>query len=99
MRSTHVRTSVADFLAQLDEDAEMQMRVESAFDDDLIGIAQAIAAERGLSFSREELEDAVAVHLDVTELELTSHKLPPSCNTKSGCRSPCVYCDFAPVTE
>lgn len=97
--ATTIKTSVAEFLTELDTDAELQMRVESAFDDDLIGIAQAIAAERGLAFTREELEDAVAVHLDVQEVELTTHKLPPSCNSKSGCRSPCVYCDFAPEVD
>jgi len=93
MSITMTRPAAA-FLRMLAVDDVLRGRFDAAgATGDLAARAVAFGAKLGLIFSAQELEAELERELDLSEIELSAElRLPPTCHSNSGCRTPCVYC-------
>lgn len=84
----------ATFLRMLAEDDDLRSRFEAvSASGDLAAHAVGFGAQLGLAFTAEELEAELERELELSEIELSAElRLPPTCHSNSGCRTPCVYC-------
>jgi hypothetical protein len=90
----HQESHAKQFLKLATEDQELRKTLESAIDDNLLTLAQIIGVERGLTFTKDQLQDALAEQLGLEELQ------DPDAGAgkcRSGCRTPCVYCNLTPL--
>jgi len=84
---------VDKFLSLLSRDENLRRVFDNIIDENIWTVATAIGAERGLSFTRAELEHAITAKLELGEYRLQDPASGPgNCQSDSGCRSPCVYC-------
>lgn len=82
------------FLDVMRAEDDVRDAIDNAIDDSIFTLAVAIGAQRGLKFSRAELEDALATRLGLGAFQLGDIASGPgNCNSSSGCRTPCVYCN------
>ncbi|MEV6399861.1 Nif11-like leader peptide family natural product precursor [Streptomyces sp. NPDC051907] len=51
-----------------------------------------LARERGIDISVDDLRAEVEKELGLAEIELSGDTTASTCKSKSGCRTPCVYC-------
>jgi hypothetical protein len=92
MSQTTLETPVAEFLRLTLSDDGLREQLRGTLEIDLADAAVQLAAERGLDFSRRELEDELARQLGLEEHDMLLFAPPTNCGSSSGCRTPCVYC-------
>ncbi|HEX8624575.1 MAG TPA: hypothetical protein VF782_05785 [Allosphingosinicella sp.] len=89
------RTNDAEkFLDVMRADKSVREAIDNAIDDSIFTLAVAIGAQRGLKFRRADLEAAIAARLRLGDFKLgDAASGPGQCNSSSGTRTPCVYCN------
>lgn len=88
--STEVRTAAEAFVARLMDDVQLYDQLDGA---DVLSAAVAAGRGMGFEFTEAELEAAIAAELGIEVLDLAPSLYAPPCNSKSGCRTPCMYCN------
>ncbi len=88
-----------DFLAAVAEDDALRRRIEAVGNRNLITVAVAVGRERGYEFSDADLVDALTSRLRLSEDSVEGAggddeglSAAPGCRSRSGCRTPCLYC-------
>ena len=85
-------TNADKFLELLGSDENLKKIIDDVLDESIFTTAKALGAQRGLEFSRAELEAAITTKLGLGEYQLSDDGGAGKCKSDSGCRSPCVYC-------
>lgn len=92
-----------EFLELIARDPELRARIDAVIDRTGIALSVAIGRERGLEFTGAELMQALEAKLGLAEVELADDEGEGegdalagggSCHSRSGCRSPCRFCNI-----
>jgi hypothetical protein len=92
-------TAAAEFLKLAATDADLRATFESAIDENLFTISVVIGKERGLEFTKEQLEKQLATEIGLEEFRLRETPDGGTPTTRSGCRTPCVYCNHIKIVR
>jgi len=87
-----MKENAEKFLKLMNSDEKLRKIFDNIIDESIWSVATAIGVERGLPFTRADLESAITRHLGLGEFKLSDDGGAGKCKTDSGCRSPSVYC-------
>jgi hypothetical protein len=92
MVKKYKKSKADEFLSLLSTDEELKRVLDDVVDESILTAATALGAQRGLRFTRAELEASIANKIGLGEYRLSDDGGAGKCKSDSGCRSPCVYC-------